>query len=429
MNRPVNRRLVLGGLAASSALAVPRPAIAKNNPKVVIIGGGFGGASAALTLRKIAPNIDVTLIEANKTYTACPFSNLVITGIRDIKKQQFGYDQIAKAGVRVVNGWANFILPDQKTVRLKTRQDFLYDRLIVAPGIDLVWSGTPDTFNIEGYDQKAVEIMPHAWKAGSQTTLLQNQIEAMPDGGTIIMAIPPAPFRCPPGPYERASLIAHYLKIRKPKSKLLILDAQDRFSKQALFEQVWAENYDGLIERVPGADSGQVMRVDTKTRTVHTDFDSFKADVVNIIPPQMSGITARQAGLSDNSGWCPIDALTFESRLASDIHVIGDATIAAPMPKSAFSANLQGKVCAAQVARLLGGHDPIATTLVNTCYSYCDPDNAFSVSGVYHNADGSFRSVPDAGGTSPVGHYPDLRAAEALHAAEWFETITAETFG
>lgn len=419
-HRRPHRRSVMVGLGASASLGLPT--FAQNAPRVVILGGGFGGASAAQQLRQIAPHIHVTLIEANPTYTACPFSNLVLIGKRELRQQEFGYVSLQRNGIDVITARAKVIDPIAKSVRLETAETLSYDRLILSPGIDFIWDG------IEGYDSDASMIMPHGWKAGAQTTLLAQQLGAMPDGGTVVISAPPAPFRCPPGPYERASLIAHYLKTRKPKSKLLLLDAQDRFSKQPLFEAAW-QSYSDIIERIPGADSGRVIRVDPKARTVHTDFDTFTADVMNIIPPQRAGQIAHVSDLTDASGWCPIDALTFQSKLQPHIHVIGDATIVAPMPKSAFSANLQGKVCAMQVARSLAGQPPLETVLTNTCYSFTDPESAVSVSGVYHNADGQFRPVAGAGGTSPLGDRPALRATEAAQAQDWFTAITREAFG
>lgn len=418
-----SRRSVIGGLAAIPSLGLAAPSLAGATPKIVIIGGGFGGASAAMHMRKIAPHIDVTLIERNAVYTACPFSNLVIAGERDISRQIFQYKGLEKAGVTVIQDEAKMVNQTAKSIDLKNGSAVSFDRLILSPGIDFIWN------QIEGYDQAASQALPHAWKAGSQTTLLKRQLTNLRDGGTVVMAIPPAPFRCPPGPYERASLIAHFLKTRKPKSKLLLLDAQDRFSKQPLFQEAWAEKYADIIERVPGSESGQVIRVDPKTKTLFTDFDEFKADVANVIPPQQAGKIAQIARVTDGSKWCPINAVTFESTLVPHIHIIGDATIAAPMPKSAFSANLQGKICAAQVALLLAGKAPIPTTLSNTCYSYAAPDDAFSVSGVYHNKSERFEPVPGAGGISPIGNFPDLRQAESLQALDWFNTITREAFG
>src|SRR4030095_1832356 len=242
-----------------------------------------------------------------------------------------------------------------------------YDRLILAPGIDIRWGALP------GYDEAAAARMPHAWRAGEQTLLLRRQLEAMPDGGLVVISAPANPFRCPPGPYERASLIAHYLKAQKPHSKLIVLDAKDAFSKQRLFQAAWAELYPGLLEWVPLSKGGNVTSVDAATRTLVTDFGKHQAKVANVIPPQKAGRIAEVAGVADRSGWCPIDPVTFESKLQPGIHIIGDAAIAGAMPKSAFAANSQAKVCAAAVATLLAGGMPPSPKLINTCYSLVAP--------------------------------------------------------
>jgi NADPH-dependent 2,4-dienoyl-CoA reductase/sulfur reductase-like enzyme len=271
--------------------------------------------------------------------------------------------------------------------------------------------------------------MPHAWLAGDQTLLLRRQLEAMADGGTVVISAPANPFRCPPGPYERASLIAYYLKKAKPRSKLIILDAKDTFSKQRLFQTAWQQLYPNLIEWVSLSNGGKVVSVDVKTRTLVTDFATYKADVANIIPPQRAAEIAQLAGVADRTGWCPIDPVTFESRLQPNVHVIGDAAIAGAMPKSAFAANAQAKVCADVVAALLHGETPSPPKLINTCYSLVAPDYGISIAGVYHPAAGQLADVEGAGGVSPIDATADFRALEAAYAQAWFRTITAETFG
>ena len=298
-----------------------------------------------------------------------------------------------------------------------------YDRLVLAPGIDIRWEALP------GYDEAAAKVMPHAWRAGEQTLLLRDQLEAMADGGTVVISIPANPFRCPPGPYERASLIAYYLKTKKPRSKLIVLDAKDSFSKQRLFQAAWQQLYPGLLEWVSLSDGGKVTSVDPMTRTLVTDFASYKADVANVIPPQRAGSIATAAGVADQTGWCPIDPVTFESRLQPRIHVIGDAAIAGAMPKSAFAANAQAKVCAAAVTVLLRDEEPSPPKLINTCYSLVAPDYGISIVGVYHAVGKQLADVEGAGGLSPLEAPPDFRALEANYAAGWFRTITAETFG
>jgi len=410
------------GVAASTAL-LPLPALAQGAaPRVVVVGGGFAGASCARALRQADGRIAVTLVEANATFTACPFSNAVIGGLRELSAQQFTYDRVAADGIVVARAMATAV--DAQSVTLADGARLPYDRLVLAPGIDIRWDALP------GYDEAAAAQMPHAWRAGEQTLLLRRQLEAMDDGGLVVISAPANPFRCPPGPYERASLIAHYLKTKKPKSKLMILDAKDAFSKQRLFQAAWAELYPGLLEWVPLSKGGAVTSVDAATRTLMTDFGRHQAKVANVIPPQKAGRIADVAGVADGTGWCPIDPVTFESKLQPRIHVIGDAAIAGAMPKSAFAANSQAKTCAAAVARLLTGATPSVPKLINTCYSLVAPDYGISVAGVYQpSASGQLAEVPGSGGVSPTGAPRATRAAEALLAEAWFRTITDETFG
>jgi len=398
-----------------------RRAVAQATPRVVVVGGGFGGATCARELRRSGFN--VTLVEASPIYTACPFSNAVIAGLRPIEDQQFKLDAVGQGGVDIVRQRAERVDPQARLVTLADGSTLAYDRLVLSPGIDIRFDGLP------GYDEAASATLPHAWKAGEQTSLLRRQLEAMDDGGTVIIAAPANAFRCPPGPYERASLIAYYLKTHKPRSKLLILDAKDTFSKQSLFQAAWQELYPGMIEWVSLSLGGKVIEVDPKTRTLVTDFDRHTGDVVNVIPPQRAGAIAQAAGVADRSGWCPIDPVTFESRLQPNIHVIGDACIAGGMPKSAFSANAQGKVCAAAVASLLGGQTPAAPKLINTCYSLVAPEYGISVAGVYRPANGVLADVEGAGGVSPAKAPLSFRAQEAAYAEAWFRTITSEVFG
>ncbi|ABI77661.1 putative sulfide dehydrogenase, flavoprotein subunit [Hyphomonas neptunium ATCC 15444] len=419
-----DRRALLAGLgAAALTTAFPAGAGARTRARVVIVGGGFGGATAARFVKTFLPEASVTLIEANPVYTACPFSNLVIGGEREITGQQFSYEALAAAGVSVVHDRAIAVNAARRTVTGQSDAVWSYDKLILSPGIDLRWDA------IEGYGEDAAAIFPHAWKAGEQTLLLRRQLKAMPDGGLVVMSVPPAPFRCPPGPYERASLIAQYLKNQKPKSKLLILDAQDQFSKQPLFEEAWAELYPGVVERRGAQDFGRVVSVDPAARTLATEFESVTADVANVIPPQKAGAIAGIAEVSDATGWCPVDPVTFASTLQPDIHIIGDAIIAAPMPKSAFAANLQAKLCAFQVSRLLAGLAPRPATLTNTCYSFTSSDTAISITGVYRSGEGAFVSVDGSGGTTPLGAERYVRENEAMQAQTWFRTITRQAFG
>jgi sulfide dehydrogenase [flavocytochrome c] flavoprotein chain len=422
MIRTTRRAFLKGGAAAASATLLAAPALAQAKARIIVLGGGFAGAVCARELHRADPSFEVTLVEANPTFTACPFSNAVIAGLRDMAMQRFGYDVIRAEGVIIVQDRATAVDPQERRVSLRGGAGFGYDRLVLAPGIDIRWGALP------GYDEAAAASMPHAWKAGDQTLLLRRQLDAMADGGTVVISAPANPFRCPPGPYERASLIAFYLKKTKPRSKLIVLDAKDTFSKRHLFQAAWQQLYPELIEWVPLSNGGKVTSVDAKTRTLVTDFATYKADVANVIPPQRAGSIAEVAGVADPTGWCPIDPVTFESRLRPNIHVIGDAAIAGAMPKSAFAANAQAKVCAFAVAALLRGEAPSSSKLVNTCYSLVAPDYGISIAGVYHPAGGQLADVEGAGGVSPTDAPADFRALEAGYAEAWFRTITAETF-
>jgi sulfide dehydrogenase [flavocytochrome c] flavoprotein chain len=420
--RLVTRRNVVGGIAASVApLAFRRPSYAQSAARIVVIGGGFGGASCARALKQIDPKFEVTLVEPNRTFTACPFSNEVIAGLREIDAQQFTYDKIAAAGVTVVAQTATKVDPDKRVVTLADGTSLAYDRLVLSPGIDLRFDALP------GYDEAASAKMPHAWKAGEQTLLLRKQIEAMEDGGLVVIAAPAGPLRCPPAPYERASLIAHYLKSRKPRSKIIILDAKDVIPQQHLFENAWKELYPGMIERVSLSQGGRVVSVDPATNTVVTDFGDHKAQVANIIPPQRAGRIAAIMGAADKTGWCPIDPMTFASTLLPNIHVIGDACIGGGIPKSASAANAQGKACAAAVASMIAGTAPSSTKLFGACYNTVAPGYAFSLTGIYQPKDGMFAEIE--GGASPIDAPREVRKREADEAQSWYKTITVEAFG
>jgi NADPH-dependent 2,4-dienoyl-CoA reductase/sulfur reductase-like enzyme len=422
MTRTGRRALLKGGLTLAAASGLARPSLAQGAAaRVAVVGGGFAGATCARELRRAG--LDVTLVEPEATYVACPMSNAVVAGLRDLSAQRFGYDALRRERVTVVHQAAAGVDATARRVTLTDGAALAFDRLVLAPGIELRFDALP------GYDERAAGLMPHAWLAGAQTQLLRERLEAMDDGGLVVMAVPASPYRCPPGPYERASLIAHYLKTRKPRSKLLVLDAKDTFSKQKLFEAAWRELYPGLLERVPQADGGTVTAVDASAGTLSTDFDTHKASVANVIPPQRAARIAQAAGAADRSGWCPIDPVTFESRLLPNVHVIGDAAVAGAMPKSAFSANAQAKACAVAVATLLDGGTPRPPKLINTCYSLVAPGYGISVAGVYAPAEGLLADVPGAGGTSPLDAPPEERALEAAYAEAWFATATAEVFG
>jgi sulfide dehydrogenase [flavocytochrome c] flavoprotein chain len=419
--RPVTRRNVVGGIAAAT-FALPHIARAQSAARVVVVGGGFAGATCARALERIDPRLDVTLIEPNRIFTACPFSNEVIAGLRDIEAQQFGYNKVAAKGVRVIAQMVAKIDPPTRALSLADGSSLIYDRLVLAPGIDLRFDALP------GYDEAASAKMPHAWKAGEQTILLRRQLEAMDDGGVVALAVPANPSRCPPAPYERASLIAHYLKTKKPRSKVLILDAKDGFSQQRLFESAWKELYPGMIERVSLSQGGRVTSVDPATNTIVTEFGDHAAQVANVIPPQKAGWIADVAGTADDTGWCPIDPTTFASKLVPNIHVVGDACLGGGIPKSASAANAQGTACAAAVASLISGKAPDMPKLTGVCYNIVAPGYAFSLSGIYQPKDDIFAEV-EGGGTSPVDAPRDVRAREAEDAQRWFKTITVDSFG
>nr|WP_146691109.1 NAD(P)/FAD-dependent oxidoreductase [Bradyrhizobium canariense] len=416
------RDVVRGMAAAAAALTLPAPLLAQSAARVVVIGGGFGGASCARALRRIDPKLQITLIEPNRTFTACPFSNEVIAGLRELDAQQFTYDRIAAEGVAVMAQAATKIDPHTHTVGLADGTSLAYDRLVLSPGIDLRFDALP------GYDETAAAKMPHAWKAGEQTALLRRQLEAMEDGGLVVLAVPASPSRCPPAPYERASLMAHYLKTRKPRSKVMLLDAKDVFPQQRLFENAWKELYPGMIERISLSQGGRVVSVDPSTNTVVTDFGNYTADVANVIPPQKAGHIAEIAGAVDNTGWCPIDPVTFASKLVPDIHVIGDACIAGSIPKSASAANAEAKACAAAIVNLMSGKSPEIPRLNGACYNTVAPGYAFSLSGVYQPKDGQFAEL-EGNITSPIDAPREVRQHEATIAEAWFKTITVDTFG
>jgi len=420
-----NRRdfLRMAGAAGASAAALPLIGCGEK-PKVVVIGGGFGGATAAKYVKWFDPSIDVTMIEPNKQFTTCPFSNLYLGGIRSFDSITHNYEAMAnKHGVNVIHDMVTAIDASKKMVMTKSGGKISYDRLIVSPGIDFRYELTP------GYDAEAAEMVPHAWKAGPQTKLLRAQMEAMPDGGLFVLAPPPNPFRCPPGPYERASMVAHYLKTQKPKSKLLILDAKDKFSKFGLFKEGWAKHYSDIIEWVPASKDGTVREIDAKNKVAITEFEKHKADVLNFIPAQKAGMIAHQAGLTDQTGWCPVNFQTWESTIHKGIHVIGDAAIATKMPKSGNAANTQAKVCAAAVVDMIQGKAPGTPTTSNTCYSLITPDYGISVTAVYRQTDKGYMGVAGAGGLSPTGEGPQFRALEAKYARGWYANIANDIWG
>ena len=397
--------------------------------KVVVVGGGVGGATAAKYIRMMDASIDVTLIEANKDYYTCFLSNEVLGGEREMNSLKIGYSGLQGHGVKVVNDIVTGIDSAKQMVTTKGGQSFKYDRCIVSPGVDFRW----DT--IDGYDASVAENTPHAWKAGPQTVTLRKQLEAMPDGGTVIIAPPPNPFRCPPGPGERISQIAHYLKNNKPKSKILAFDPKKSFSKKGLFVDGWARHYGFNAESMSGGLIDYtlldgVVAYDAASKTITTQSgNKVKGDVVNIIPAQKAGAIAQAAGLTNDAGWCPIDGKTFESTQHKNIHVVGDASVASPMPKSGYAANSEAKVCAAAVVALLNGKDAPHPTYVNTCYSIIAPGDGVSVAMVYNLVDGKIGKVEGSGGLTPKEFDAKQRAREQQYAYSWFENIKADSWG
>ena len=417
----IRRRSWLAGSAALGGLALAGCASPQaSGPsigRVVVIGGGFGGATAARYLRLWGGNVDVTLIERQPQFISCPISNLVLGGHRQMGEITLGYDGLKAAGVKLLQGEVLAIDAAAKKVRLAGGTELPYDRLIVSPGVDFMADQV-------GGLAAALEAgsVTHAWKAGPQTVALRNQLTAMADGGVVAMTIPKAPYRCPPGPYERACMIASYLKAAKPKSKLLVLDANPEIqSKKALFERAFRQHYDGLLEYRPNAELKEVAG-----RLARFDFEDVKADVLNVIPPQRAADIARGAGLVNvNSRWVGVNWLTMEATAAPGVHVLGDAVFSAPaMPKSGHMANQHGKLAAAAVIQLLRGEAVIpAPVVMNTCYSFVTAQEAIHVASVhqYDAAEKTFKAVAGAGGVSAASS-----RSEGLHAQDWARNVWAD---
>lgn len=456
---PLNRRAFIKALAASGAapfLAVPCRARAAAKAKVVVIGGGYAGATAAKYVKMLDNSIDVTLIEPNKTYVSCPGSNEVIAGHRDIKTLEYGYGGLKKRGVNVMHDLVTGVDRVKKMVTTQGGNKLPYDALVMSPGIDFLYD------QIEGYSEKLIEQFPHAYKAGPQTLLLKKQLEAMPDGGVFVIVVPKAPFRCPPGPYERASLVANYFKHHgKTRSKVIILDANDSHSKKGLFNQGWAKLYGwereglgtkGMIEWVKGAEGGLVTKLDAKTKTVSSDFVEVQADVLNIIPAHKAGRIAFQAALvgtegnNFEKGWCKVDPMTMASAVDPNIYTVGDACVAGEMPlygspgaafdmpKSAHIAMTQAKVAAAAIVAKLNGLPPSEPIYANTCYSIVGDGYGISVAHLYRVVNGTFKYIPAGSGLSPMS-MPDkspvpeiYRKLEAEYVDGWVRNVLADAF-
>lgn len=427
LQREFSRRQWLGlvGAGAASTLAAcatEPPAPAKPIGRVIVIGAGYGGATAAKYLRMWSGgSIEVFLIDMNRAFVSCPLSNLVLGGTRKIEDLTVGYAGLREYGVQVINDEVTKINHEKKTIELKKIADLNYDRLIVSPGVDFLFN------EVKGYDAKAQEKILHAWKAGPQTVALRAQLEAMPDGGSFVMSIPKAPYRCPPGPYERACQVASYFKKAKPKSKVIILDAnEDVVSKKGLFMAQWNGQYKGIVEY---RNNMNVTELDAGNNTAITELgDKIKGDVLNVIPPMRAGSIAAQAGLiTANNRWCGVNWLTMESLARPGIHILGDATLSAPiMPKSGHMANQHGKVAAAAIIELMNDRQPSATPMMaNTCYSFVDDKNVVHVASVhaYDAAERTMKVVTGSGGLSAAAS-----ELEGVYANAWAKNIWADMF-
>ncbi len=425
MNR--NRRKFIQGLSASALLSgamgcANRTPDQRTVGRVVVIGGGYGGATAAKYIRMWSPDIAVTLVEPNKQFVSCPLSNRVLAGVWQMSDITSGYDGLPRRGVRLIHQTAVAVDPVKQVVTLADGQLLEYDRLVVAPGIELLYDNIPGM-----RDPATREVIPHAWKAGPQTALLRRQLEDMPDGGVYAITVPRSPYRCPPGPYERACQVAHYFREYKPRSKVLVLDAnEDIQSKKGLFRTAWQERYGGIIEYRP---NNALVDVNVARRTAILDFEDVRADVLNVVPPQRAGRIARDTGLiTANNKWCEVDFLTYESIAVPNVHVLGDSVMAAPrMPKSGHMANQHGKVCAAAIIEMLHGREPIKSPLItNTCYSFVSDKDVIHVASVhqYDAEQKTMVTVEGSGGLSEAAN-----EAEGLIAESWGKNIWNDVLG
>lgn len=421
MNR---RKLLVGSASLAGTMMVGAPAVfGQAKPRVVVIGGGAGGVTAAKYVAKdSAGAIAVTLIEPNAKYQTCFHSNLYLGGVRDYASITHGYGGLKKHGVIVVGEKATKIDRDRKEVILASGRKLPYDRLVVSPGIDLKYDSVP------GWSQAAEESMPHAWKPGAQTLLLKKRLDAVPNGGVIVMVAPPNPYRCPPGPYERVSMMAHALKkAGKGRSKIFIIDPKETFSKQALFQEAWEKHYGGMVEWLGPKVHDGLKSVDPKTNTVVTGFETYKnAALVNVIPAQMAGAIARDSGLANASGFCPIDPASMKSAADSGIYVLGDAAIAGDMPKSAFSANSQAKVAAMMIRGELASARTFPARYTNTCWSLVAADDCVKVGGAYEPKDGKIAASSTF--VSKTGETVELRKETQAENMGWYSGITADMF-
>ena len=420
----LNRRKFLGAAAATTAAALSAPMVrAMGKPRVVVIGGGAGGATVARYLAKDSKGaLDVTLVEPTRKYYTCFFSNLYLGGFRDFESIGHTYGKLAADyGINVVHDWAVGIDRDKKIVTLAGGYTLPYDRLVLSPGIDFIEGSVP------GWDISHQDEMPHAYKAGSQTQLLKAQVENMREGGTFCLVAPPNPFRCPPGPYERVSMVAHVLKAKNPTAKIIILDPKPKFSKMALFQEGWAEHYDGMIEWIGPDFGGDKVEVRPDSMEVVVDGEVTKVDVCNVIPAQKAGRIAEIAGITNDKGWAPVVPATMQSRMDENIHVLGDSSHQGDMPKSGFSANSQAKVCAMAIRGALLGSKVFPAKYSNTCWSLIDTDDGIKVGASYEATPEKIAKVD--GFISKTGEPAELRKATYEESLGWYEGITADMFG
>ena len=416
------RRTFLGGSVAAAA-AFSAPAVfGSTKPRVVVIGGGAGGATAARYIAKDSKGaVDVTLIEPTRTYYTCFFSNLYMGGVRSYDSIGHSYGKLASEyGINVVHDWATGVDRDAKTVALAGGGNVGYDRLVVSPGIDFVDDSVP------GWDVNAQNKMPHAYKAGSQSQLLKAQLDNMREGGLIVMVAPPNPYRCPPGPYERVSMMAHSMKQQNPTAKIMVLDPKEKFSKMGLFQEGWENHYSGMIDWV-GGDFGKVTSVNPETMEIDLDGETIKPDVCNVIPAMKAGLIAEKAGLTNDKGWCDIVPATMQSRVDPNIHVLGDATNNGDMPKSGYSANSQAKAAAMAIRAELTGSKAFAPKFSNTCWSMIGTDDGVKVGASYEATDEKIAKVD--GFISQTGESADLRKQTFEESLGWYAGITSDMFG
>jgi sulfide dehydrogenase [flavocytochrome c] flavoprotein chain len=385
--------------------------------KVLVVGGGFAGASCALSLRRLNPAIDVTLIDPVDRYVTCPMSNSVLVGLRDVNSISVSRRGLERAGVRCVRGRVTAIDTQRRRAAISGGVDLEYDRLVMAPGIRFLWDKP------QGYDEAAAQLMPHAWQAGAQTEILAAQLRAMPNGGVVAIAVPAGPMRCPPGPFERAGLIAGFLKQNKPRCKVLIFDSNNRFPKQDVFTDAWNSLYPGMIEWISVTQDGALIRVAPAQKTLYTAGGAHRVDVANVIPPQAPAQLAVQAGLAADHGWCPINPRSFESLNVANVHVIGDACIAEPMPKAASAAHSQAKQCALAIVAAFEGHEPPAPLFESVCYSLLAPGAALSIHGRFQLAEGVIQAASDPEHSTAVTSEQEARNAE-----DWYRNIVANSF-